>query len=107
ASLKKNEIHFGNRISIKVVKNKVAPPFKKVELDLLFDRGICPELELLDAAIQYGIIEKAGAWLSYEGNNIAQGRDQAYQCLKNSAEMVEKIRAQVLEKIVDPRIVTV
>jgi recombination protein RecA len=107
ASLKKNEIHFGNRISIKVVKNKVAPPFKKVELDLLFDRGICPELELLDAAIQYGIIEKSGAWLSYEGNNLAQGRDQAYQYLKNNADMVEKIRAQILEKIVDPRIVTV
>lgn len=107
ASLKKNEVHFGNRISIKVVKNKVAPPFKKVELDLLFDRGICPEFELLDAAIQYGVIEKAGAWLSYEGNNIAQGRDQACQYLKNNAELAEKMRAQVLEKIVDPRIITV
>lgn len=107
ASLKKNEILFGNRIAIKVVKNKVAPPFKRVELDLLFDRGICPDLDLLDAAIFYEVIEKAGAWLSFDGNNIAQGRDQAVQYLRSNKEVAETMRAKVLEKIVDPRIITV
>src|SRR5579863_4657303 len=77
ASLKKNEQHFGNRIAIKVVKNKMAPPFKRVELDLLFSEGISRELDLLDAALHYNVVTKSGAWLAFNGSNIAQGRDQA------------------------------
>src|SRR4029079_18169164 len=81
ASLKKNEHQIGNRISIKVVKNKMAPPFKKVEVDLLFNEGISAELDLLDAAIHCGIIEQAGSWFSFENNKIAQGREQALHYL--------------------------
>ena len=82
ASLKKNDVQIGNRLKVKIVKNKVAPPFKEIEVDLVFGEGISKELDLLDAAIFYNIIEKAGAWLSYKGKNFAQGRDQALVHLK-------------------------
>lgn len=103
ASLKKNETHFGNRIIVKVVKNKVAPPFKKVELDLLFGEGISKELDLLDAALHFGVIKKAGAWLSLEGENFAQGRDQALKLLKEDAKLVEKIEEKVHVAIAEHR----
>lgn len=99
ASLKKNEHHFGNRIVVKLVKNKVAPPFKKVEIDLLFDEGISKELDLLDASLHYQVIEKAGAWLSFEGIQLAQGRDQALQYLKSNQD----IAARILEKVLIAR----
>lgn len=97
ASLKKNDNHFGNRISIKVVKNKVAPPFKKVEVDLLFNEGISRELDLLDMALQCNVIQKAGSWLSFNGANFAQGRDQALKLLKEDAKLVNDIFTQIQE----------
>jgi recombination protein RecA len=101
ASLKKDEHHFGNRVSIKIAKNKVAPPFKRVELDLLFDEGISSELDLIDAALLCGVLEKSGAWLSLGEQKIAQGREQAMVFLKKQPEVAQKIRTQVLEKIND------
>lgn len=95
ASLKKGDHHFGNRVAVKVVKNKVAPPFKRVEVDLLFQEGISRELDLLDASIHYNVIEKAGAWFSYDGAKIAQGRDQALQYLKDSPEVALQVREKV------------
>ncbi|MBP6892352.1 recombinase RecA [Candidatus Babeliales bacterium] len=94
-SLKKDETHFGNRVAIKAVKNKVAAPFKSTEVDLLFDGGISKELDLLDAAITYEVVTKNGAWLAYEGKNFAQGRDQAYQLLKENKALVEAIATKV------------
>ena len=82
ASLKNNDGHFGNRILVKVVKNKVAPPFKSVELDLLFNEGISKELDLLDAALHFKVLVQSGSWFAFEGENIAQGRDQALKLLK-------------------------
>ena len=82
ASLKKNEVHIGNRISVKMVKNKMAPPFKKVEVDLIFSEGISKELDLLDAALDCDVIAKSGAWFSYKGEKIGQGREQALHYLK-------------------------
>ena len=99
ASLKKNDVQIGNRIRVRVVKNKVAPPFKVVELDLLFNEGISLELDLLDAATHYGVIEKSGAWLSFEGSKIAQGREQALKYLKENKDAVSAITKQVHEKI--------
>src|SRR5205814_2309261 len=84
ASLKKNDVNIGNRVRIKVVKNKVAPPFKQVEVDLLFSEGISKELDLLDAALHYKVIVQSGSWFSCEGTKIAQGREQVLQYLKNS-----------------------
>jgi len=99
ASLKKGDLHFGNRIAIKVAKNKVAPPFKRVELDLLFGEGISKELDLLDAALHCNIISKSGAWFSYENQKIAQGREQALQYLKEHQDVAARVRELVLEKL--------
>lgn len=93
-----HEEHVGNKIIVKVVKNKVAPPFKRVEVDLLFNQGISPELDLLDAALGAGVIEKSGAWLSFNGAHIAQGRDQAYNYLKEHPDIAERMKEIVLKK---------
>lgn len=98
ASLKKNERNIGNRIMVKVVKNKMAPPFKNVELDLLFSEGISWELDLLDAALHYHIITQSGAWFSFGGEKIAQGREQALAFLKEHSAVVQEIRNQVYQK---------
>lgn len=100
ASLKKNDQHFGNRIAVKLVKNKMAPPFRRVEVDLLFNEGISKELDLLDAALYYKAIEKSGAWFAFEGENFAQGREQASQYLKDNAE----VAAQILDKVNKARV---
>lgn len=102
ASLKKNEEHFGNRISVKIVKNKVAPPFKRVELDLLFNEGISHELDLLDAATFYGIISQSGSWFAFGETKIAQGREQALAYLKENAAVAQKI-AQAVAKVIDTK----
>ena len=103
ASLKKDDNHFGNRVVIKVAKNKVAPPFRRVELDLLFEEGISRELDLLDAALLCNVIEKSGSWLSFGEHKIAQGREQALVYLKKEADIAQEIRKNVLEKINDVR----
>ncbi len=100
ASLKKNDHHFGNRISVKIVKNKVAAPFKRVEVDLLFNEGISKELDLLDASIHYQVLEKSGSWFSFDGVKIAQGREQALHYLQTNPE----VAAQVLERVQKARV---
>lgn len=99
ASLKKNDLHFGNRVRVKIVKNKMAPPFKSVELDLLFNEGISRELDLLDAALHYNVIKQSGAWFSFEDNKIAQGREQALSFLKTHEEQASLIFTKVKEVI--------
>jgi recombination protein RecA len=94
-SLKHDEVHFGNRVSVKAVKNKVAPPFKSTEVDLLFNAGISKELDLLDAAIEFGVVNKNGAWLAMDGKNFAQGRDQAFQLLKEDKAFAASLLAKV------------
>jgi recombination protein RecA len=96
ASIKKDDRHIGNRISVKIVKNKVAPPFKQVELDLLFSEGISKELELLDAALHFNIILQSGSWFSFNEQKIAQGRDQALQYLKSHKDFFEQVHERVL-----------
>jgi recombination protein RecA len=89
----------GNRTKIKVVKNKVAPPFTEVEFDIMYDEGISKTGSLLDLGIEHGILEKKGAWISHEGNLIGQGRDAAKQALKEKPELAEKIGAAILGKV--------
>ncbi len=98
ASLKKNEVNIGNRVRIRVVKNKVAPPFKHVEVDLLFSEGISKELDLLDAALHYKIITQSGSWFASDEVKIAQGREQVLHYLKNQ-ESFQQIRRKVFEAI--------
>lgn len=99
ASLKKHDNHFGNRIRVRVVKNKMAPPFKSVELDLLFSEGISRELDLLDAALHYGVIKQSGAWFSFGEKKIAQGREQALTFLRENNQEVDKIFETVKKEI--------
>lgn len=103
-SLKKNEEHFGNRISVKIVKNKVAPPFKRVELDLLFNEGISRELDLLDAALFYNVIAQSGSWFAFGDEKIAQGREQALAYLKEHAAVADKIALAIAKVIAAKKI---
>jgi recombination protein RecA len=98
ASLKKNDVNIGNRVRVRVVKNKVAPPFKQVEVDLLFSEGISKELDLLDAALHFKVIVQSGSWFAFNGEKIAQGRDQVLQHLKVS-QMYQEVYAKVAEMI--------
>lgn len=100
ASLRKNDVHFGNRIAVKVAKNKVAPPFKRVELDLLFNEGISKELDLLDAALHYGVIKQSGSWFSFKDDKIAQGREQALHYLKKHEKATHDIEQLIHKAIV-------
>ena len=99
ASLKKNEVHFGNRVAIKVVKNKVAAPFKSVEIDLLFNEGISKELELLDMAIARNIIKQSGSWFSFGDIKLAQGREQVLALFKEDTKLFGDIMAKVKETL--------
>ena len=89
----------GNRTKIKVVKNKVAPPFTEVEFDIMYDEGISKTASLLDLGLEHKILEKKGAWIAYEGNLVGQGRDAAKQMLKEKPELAEKITKAILEKV--------
>lgn len=91
ASLKKGEVSIGNRISVKIAKNKVAPPFKKVEVDLIFGKGISKELDLLDAALHYELIKQSGSWFSYNENKIGQGREQVLAYLKDNPAIADEM----------------
>ena len=85
----------GNRTRIKVVKNKVAPPFKEAEFDIMFGQGISREGDILDLAADVGIVNKSGAWYAYNGEKIGQGRENAKQYLKEKPEVRDEIEAKV------------
>jgi protein RecA len=89
----------GNRTKIKVVKNKVAPPFTEVEFDIMYDEGISKVGSLLDLGLEHKILEKKGAWIAYEGQLIGQGRDAAKATLREKPEIAEKISKAVLAKV--------
>jgi recombination protein RecA len=95
--LKTAQENIGNRVRVKVVKNKVAPPFKQAEFDIYFNEGISREGELIDLGIEKKIVERAGSWYSYDGNRIGQGRDNAKQYLKSNPEMAQEIESKILE----------
>ncbi len=92
---KNNDELTGNRVRVKIVKNKVAPPFKKCELDLMFGTGISKEGSLLDAAIKYELIEKAGAWYSYNGEKIGQGRDKTLDYIRENKEFALELETKL------------
>ena len=95
---------YGNRIRVKIVKNKVAPPFKKVELDLMFGKGLSYVGSVLDAAIKYDLIEKSGSWYSYKDEKIGQGKDNAMSFLDDNPDIVETLDAQ-LRKLMFPNLI--
>ncbi len=89
----------GNRTKVKLVKNKVAAPFTEAEFDIMYNEGISNTGSLLDLALEKGILEKRGSWISYQGNQLAQGRDAAKEVLKGDSELYEKIGAEVRAKM--------
>ncbi len=88
----------GNATRVKVVKNKVAPPFKQVEFDIMYGEGISKIGEIIDLGVKAGIVEKAGAWFSYDSTRIGQGRENAKNFLRENPEMLEKLEAQIRGK---------
>ncbi len=97
-AIKDGEQVIGNRTRVKVVKNKVAPPFKEVEFDIMYGVGISKEGDLLDLASNENIVEKSGAWYSFDGERIGQGREQAKTFLREHPAILQKIEGMVLEK---------
>lgn len=91
----KDGLQYGNKVKIKVAKNKMAPPFKVVEIDLLFGEGISKELDLLDAALQHKVITQSGSWFSFNTKKIAQGREQVCQSLKDDQKLAQEVTTQV------------
>ena len=85
----------GNTCRVKIVKNKVSPPFKQCEIDIIYGQGISKEAEVLDRAVELGIIKKSGAWFEYKGNKIAQGREAAKTYIKENEDVFEELLAQV------------
>ena len=98
-ALKDGDNVIGNITRVKVVKNKVAPPFKKVEFEINFGEGISKIGEIIDLGVDLGIIEKSGAWLSYSGSKLGQGRDKVKAMLKDNPELCEELEQKILEKI--------
>ena len=94
-AIKDGTMVLGNRTNIKVVKNKVAPPFKTAEVDIIYGKGISYVGEIVDLGVNAGIIQKAGAWFSYEGNKIGQGRENAKEFLLNNPEIAKEIEDKV------------
>jgi recombination protein RecA len=89
----------GNRTRIKVVKNKMAPPFKDTEVDLLFGRGISKESDLIELAVNHGFINKTGAWYAYGDNRLGQGKEAVRKLLEENAALAEEIRAKIIDKV--------
>ncbi|KHG40363.1 MAG: recombinase RecA [Nostocales cyanobacterium LacPavin_0920_SED1_MAG_38_18] len=98
-TLKKGTDEFGNRVKVKVAKNKVAPPFRIAEFDIIFGKGVSTIGCLVDIAEETGVLLRKGAWYSYSGENISQGRDNAIKYLEEKPEFAAKIKEQVLEKL--------
>jgi len=88
----------GNRTKIKVVKNKVAPPFTECEFDIMYDEGISATGSLLDLGIEHKVLEKKGAWIAFNGELVGQGREAAKEALKQNPALAEKVKATILEK---------
>lgn len=89
----------GNRTRVKVVKNKVAPPFKVVEFDIMYGQGISKVGEILDLGVELDIVNKSGSWFSYEGNKLGQGRDAVKQLLSDNPELSEEIERKIRDKV--------
>jgi len=96
-SIKDGDNVFGKHAKIKVVKNKVAPPFKRCEFDIMFGEGISKAGEIVDLSVEYDIIQKSGSWFSYNGSKLAQGRDAAKQVILDNPELAEELEEKIME----------
>ena len=99
--IKDGDTAIGNQVKVKIVKNKVAPPFRKAEFEILFGEGISKIGEIVDLGVEYDIIKKSGSWFSYEGNKLGQGRDATKQLLADNPELCEELEAKIKQAISD------
>ena len=95
--IKNGEDVIGRSTRVKIVKNKVAPPFRKCEFDIMFGEGISRTGEIIDLGVEYGIIKKSGSWFSYNDTKLAQGRDAAKQVIADNPELAEELEAKIFE----------
>ncbi|MBM3747168.1 MAG: recombinase RecA [Acidobacteria bacterium] len=95
AAIKEGDVVTGNRTRVKIVKNKVAAPFREAEFDILYGQGISREGDLIDLGVQHNLIEKSGSWFSYKGERVGQGRENARQFLRDNADIAEKLEAEL------------
>ena len=100
-SIKDGDQVIGNQVRVKVVKNKVAPPFRKAEFEITFGEGVSKIGEIVDLGVEYGIIQKSGSWYSYSGSKLAQGRDATKSLLKDNPELCEELEALIKQAIAD------
>ncbi|MBD3669469.1 MAG: DNA recombination/repair protein RecA, partial [Gammaproteobacteria bacterium] len=101
-AIKKGDEVIGNETKVKVVKNKVAPPFKIAQFDILYGEGISREGEIIDMGVAQGLVDKSGAWYSYNGDRIGQGKDNVRNFLKENPEIAQEIEANIREKLLVP-----
>ena len=98
-SIKKSEEIIGNEVRVKVVKNKVAPPFKVAEFDILYNEGVSRESEIINLGVDQDLIEKSGSWYSYNGERIAQGKDNVRLFLKDNPDIALKLENELKAKL--------
>jgi recombination protein RecA len=98
AQIKKGDQVIGNRVKVKVVKNKVAPPFQNTEFDIMYNQGISYEGDLIDLGVRFEVVKKAGAWFQYDGEKLGQGREAAKQFLRDNKKIAKKILSEVNKK---------
>ncbi|MGN7822120.1 recombinase RecA [Chitinophaga varians] len=101
SQIKDGDEAVGNRVKVKVVKNKVAPPFRQAEFDIIYGQGISKMGEIIDMGVEYGIIQKSGSWFSYDSNKLGQGRDAVKQLLSDNPELSAEIEAKIKLKIAE------
>lgn len=99
AAIKEGEEVIGSRVKVKIVKNKLAPPFREAQFDIIFGEGISREGDLVDCGIQYGVLEKTGTWYSYKGERLGQGRDNVKKLLKENKELADEIDREIRKKV--------
>ncbi|HEY8954921.1 recombinase RecA [Chitinophaga sp.] len=99
SQIKDGDEAVGNRVKVKVVKNKVAPPFRQAEFDIVYGQGISKTGEIIDMGVEYGVVQKSGSWFSYDSNKLGQGRDAVKQLLNDNPELAAEIEAKIKVKI--------
>ncbi len=98
-TIKQGDQMLGNRVRVKIVKNKVAPPFKQAEFDIMYGEGISKTGDIMDSAVSMGIIDKAGSWYSFDGNRIGQGRENVKKYLSENPDILEKVESLLLDSL--------
>ena len=102
SAIKDRDMVVGNRVRVKVVKNKVAPPFRQTEFEIMFGEGISKVGEIIDMGVEHGVIRKAGSWFSYEETKLGQGRDAVKSLLKDNPELADELEEKIMN-ILNPK----